>query len=83
MPARRISLISAMSAPCSRAGYEATGRPPPALPAEGVLEMVYGFQATPWLLIHPNVQYVMDPGTFAYKHTPNAWAFGLQIKAAL
>ncbi|NNM56262.1 MAG: hypothetical protein HKL97_03740 [Acidocella sp.] len=48
-----------------------------------MLEMVYGFQATPWLLIHPNVQYVMDPGTFAYKHTPNAWAFGLQIKAAL
>ena len=50
---------------------------------EGVLEMGYGFQATPWLLIHPNVQYVMDPGTFAYKHIPNAWAFGLQVKATL
>ncbi|EKM99826.1 MULTISPECIES: carbohydrate porin [unclassified Acidocella] len=50
---------------------------------EGVLEIGYGFQATPWLQIHPNVQYVMDPGTFSYSHIPNAWAFGLQVKATL
>jgi porin len=50
---------------------------------EGVLEFGYGLQATPWLTIHPNMQYVMDPGTFSYKHTPNAWVFGLQIKATL
>lgn len=47
---------------------------------EGVLEAGYGFQATPWWLIHPNVQYVMDPGTFSYKHYSNAWVFGLQTK---
>lgn len=47
---------------------------------EGVLEAGYGFQATPWWLIHPNVQYVMDPGTFSYKHYNNAWVFGLQTK---
>ncbi|MGE4482259.1 carbohydrate porin [Acidocella sp.] len=50
---------------------------------EGVLEFGYGVQATPWLLIHPNMQYVMDPGTFSYKHIPNAWVFGLQLKATL
>lgn len=50
---------------------------------EGVMEFGYGLQATPWLLIHPNVQYIMDPGTFSYTHIPNAWVFGLQVKAAL
>lgn len=50
---------------------------------EGVLEFGYGLQATPWLLIHPNMQYVMDPGTFSYAHIPNAWVFGLQVKATL
>ncbi|GLR66147.1 porin B [Acidocella aquatica] len=48
---------------------------------EGVVELGYGLQATPWLLIHPNVQYITDPGTFSYnKHLKNAWAIGLQTK---
>ncbi len=47
---------------------------------EGVLEAGYGLQATPWLLIHPNVQYVMNPGTFSYTHIPNAWVFGFETK---
>ncbi len=48
---------------------------------EGVVELGYGLQATPWLLIHPNVQYITDPGTFSYnKHLKNAWALGLQTK---
>jgi len=47
---------------------------------EGAIELGYGLQATPWLLVHPNIQYITDPGTFAYKHIPNAWAFGLQTK---
>ncbi len=47
---------------------------------EGVFEVGYGFQATPWLLIHPNVQYINNPGAFAYKHIQNAWAFGTQAK---
>lgn len=50
---------------------------------EGVLEFGYGLQATPWLLLHPNVQYVMDPGTFSYSHISNAWVFGMQVKATL
>lgn len=49
---------------------------------ESVMEIGYGIQATPWLLIHPNIQYIMDPGTFSYnKNIPNAWVFGLQTKA--
>ncbi|NNM56697.1 carbohydrate porin [Acidocella sp.] len=48
---------------------------------EGVVELGYGLKATPWLLIHPNVQYITDPGTFSYnKHMKNAWAIGLQTK---
>ena len=47
---------------------------------EGVLEAGYGFQATPWLMLHPNLQYVMNPGTFSYKHYPNAWVFGFTTK---
>jgi porin len=47
---------------------------------EGAVELGYGLQATPWLLVHPNIQYITDPGTFAYKHIANAWAFGLQTK---
>jgi len=47
---------------------------------ESALELGYGFQATPWLLLHPDIQYITDPGTFVYKHIPNAWAFGLQTK---
>ena len=47
---------------------------------EGVIEAGYGLQATPWLLIHPNVQYVMNPGAFSYKHVPDAWVFGFETK---
>lgn len=47
---------------------------------EGVLEAGYGFEASPWLLIHPNVQYVMNPGTFSYKHYPNAWVIGVETR---
>jgi len=48
---------------------------------EGVIEIGYGLRATPWLLVHPNLQYITDPGTFSYDpNLKNAWAFGLQTK---
>lgn len=43
-------------------------------------ELGYGIQMTPWLLVHPNVQYIVDPGAFVFKHVPNAWVFGAQTK---
>lgn len=47
---------------------------------ENVFEVGYGLQVTPWWLVHPNVQYISDPGTFSYKHVKNAYVFGLQTK---
>ncbi|MCB8876418.1 carbohydrate porin [Acidisoma silvae] len=47
---------------------------------EEVAELSYGVQVTPWLLLHPNLQYVVDPGAFTFKHTPNAWVLGMQTK---
>jgi porin len=47
---------------------------------ESDVEIGYGLQATPWLLIHPNFQYVGDPGAFSFKQIPNAWVSGLEAK---
>jgi porin len=47
---------------------------------ENIVELGYGFQATPWMLLHPNVQYIGNPGAFSFKHVPDAWVFGFQTK---
>ncbi len=44
------------------------------------MEVSYGLQATPWMLIHPDVQYIGNPGAFAFKRIPDAWVVGLQTK---
>jgi len=31
-------------------------------------------------MIRPDVQYIVNPGTFAYNGTDNAWAVGVQAK---
>ena len=46
---------------------------------ENIVELAYGLQATPWLAIHPNVQYIGNPGAFTFKHIPNAWVFGVHV----
>jgi porin len=61
----------------------------PALQAQGIQDpglerganivvLGYGFQATPWMLLHPNVQYIGNPGAFSFKRVPDAWVFGFQ-----
>lgn len=45
---------------------------------ETAYEVGYNFQATPWLLLHPNFQYIGNPGTFSYQHIPDALVFGMQ-----
>jgi porin len=45
---------------------------------ETAFEVGYNFQAAPWLLLHPNFQYIGNPGTFSYQHIPDAWVFGMQ-----
>jgi porin len=47
---------------------------------ENIVELGYGVQATPWMQIHPNVQFIGNPGAFSYKHLANAWVFGSELK---
>ena len=47
---------------------------------EQVLELTYGAQVTPWLLLRPDVQYYIEPGAFFGKQRGNALAAGLQVK---
>jgi porin len=47
---------------------------------EQVLELNYGAQVTPWLLLRPDLQYYIEPGAFFGKQRGNALAAGLQIK---
>jgi porin len=46
---------------------------------ENIVELAYGLQATPWMQIHPNVQFIGNPGAFSFKHVPNAWVFGTHV----
>jgi porin len=48
--------------------------------AEELFELSYSVQVNPWLMIRPDLQYIVNPGTFAYTRTDNAWALGVQAK---
>lgn len=48
---------------------------------ESVWELTYRAQATPWLAVQPNIQYVINPGTDA--HTKNATVLGLRFELAM
>lgn len=50
---------------------------------ENIVELAYGLQATPWLQIRPNVQFIGNPGAFSFKHVPDAWDFGVHIGITL
>jgi porin len=50
--------------------------------AEQLIELSYGFQATPWLNLRPDVQYIVEPGAFSGKAIDNALVVGLQVKAS-
>ncbi len=47
---------------------------------EAVFEEGYGVMVTPWWMIHPGLQYVVNPGAFSFMHIPNPWVFGIQTK---
>jgi porin len=46
---------------------------------ENIVELAYGLQVAPWMNIHPNVQYIGNPGAFSFKHVPDAWVFGTHL----
>ena len=48
---------------------------------EQLLEISYGYQATPWLLLRPDLQYIIEPGAFSGEQIQNALVMGLQAKA--
>lgn len=48
---------------------------------EQMLELNYGAQVAPWLMVRPDLQYYIEPGAFFGKKRGNALAAGLQIKA--
>jgi hypothetical protein len=37
---------------------------------ENIVELAYGLQVTPWMQIHPNVQYIGNPGAFFSSTSP-------------
>ncbi|WP_347815391.1 carbohydrate porin [Pseudomonas sp. GD04087] len=49
---------------------------------EQLVELSYGYQATPWLTLRPDLQYVIEPGAFSGKDIDNALLLGLQVKAS-
>ncbi|WP_153773826.1 carbohydrate porin [Pseudomonas sp. MNR3A] len=49
--------------------------------AEQLIELSYGYQATPWLNLRPDVQYIIEPGAFSGEAIDNALVVGLQVKA--
>ncbi|RZI87134.1 MAG: carbohydrate porin [Pseudomonas sp.] len=50
--------------------------------AEQLIELSYGYQATPWLNLRPDVQYIIEPGAFSGTDIDNALVVGLQVKAS-
>jgi porin len=46
---------------------------------ENIVELAYGLQVAPWMQIHPNVQYIGNPGAFSFKHVTGAWVFGAHL----
>ncbi|MCJ2184464.1 carbohydrate porin [Novosphingobium sp. 1949] len=52
-----------------------------ALPqGETAIELSYAVQLKPWLIVRPDVQYIVDPGAFSYALRGDAVAAGAQVK---
>lgn len=51
-------------------------------PGEQVAELSYGIGMSPTLILRPDLQYIMNPGAFAFKQISNPWIYGFQIKAS-
>lgn len=47
---------------------------------EQLVELNYGIQVTPWLVVKPDIQYIVEPGAFYGVNRGNALLAGLQIK---
>lgn len=50
------------------------------LQAQELWEASYTFEVNPWLTLRPDVQYLVNPGTFSNKAIDNALAIGFQVR---
>jgi porin len=48
---------------------------------EQLVEVNYGVQVTSWLMVKPDIQYIIEPGAFYGDDRGNALLAGLQVKA--
>lgn len=76
-----LGVVHAQLNPHLRANAEVDGGA--SLPAgEKVIELSYGLQPLRWLGVRFSVQYIVDPGAFAYRSTQDALALGTQLRIA-
>ena len=47
---------------------------------ETAVELSYGIQIRQWLLVRPDIQFILEPGAFTYESRKHAVAAGLQVK---
>ncbi len=47
---------------------------------ETAIELSYGVQVNHWLLVRPDIQYIVNPGAFSNRPIKNALALGGQVK---
>lgn len=72
-----LGVVHAVVNPRLRALHASAGD----LPAgESVVELSYGWQLRRWLSVKADLQYIVDPGSFSYRRTPNATAIGGQLR---
>lgn len=79
-----IGVVHAVLNPRLRSAHAEMNMPPAdmsKLPAgETVIEMSYGLQLKHWLILRPDVQYIIEPGAFSYASRRNALVAGAQVK---
>ena len=63
--------ISGRAAALSRDTAFFTGTPLPARTTEELIELTYQAQITPWLLLQPDVQYIITPGAGILNNNPS------------
>lgn len=79
-----LGLVHAVLNPRLREAYAEINNPMSGMDAlpqgETAIELSYGLQLTPWLILRPDVQYIVEPGAFSYAARKDAVAVGGQVK---
>ena len=78
-----LGVVHAQLNPRLRDAFIGAGPGAPDAPPAGetVVEASYAVQIQPWLVVKPDVQYVIHPGAFSNRNIDDALALGVQVKA--